>query len=466
MFKPVLLLLLPVAISFALWYSVATPWFCSGLCCLSEKFCPQVKALGEIAGPEYQSLRDAFEHSLTVGWDLGASLYVAVNGSTVVDLAGGFQDGSRQKPYAKDTASCIFSSGKVLENIAVAIAVERGLLKLDDPIAKHWPEFGVALNGQSTPKALVTIGDLLSHRSGSSTNFEVTPEVETLVHVEKRDTFLASQKFPYPRGTVGYRGFGSALYTDAIFRRVDPRHRSLADFVKEEVMDLVHGGRLTCPPVTLKEPGLSPVHQASPLTLLLGALPQAFLSWPSLFRGFLGADHRFVMAESEAAFMKKIVTKTGVFAEPTIPDMDQGAASYNNVSSFLAYPMLSSNCFSTALAIGSAADNFFNGKIVSEAVKKEFTSPLAQAYDHWLMCNITYTKGGFGVGGNMIIPYSPAWNCIGWGGLGGSVLQHCHIGDSSLVTFAYVPNGLSPRVTNERGTMLLEETLELVKRLG
>jgi len=33
-------------------------------------------------------------------------------------------------------------SGKTIASILIAIQVDQGLIKYEDPVSKHWPEFG------------------------------------------------------------------------------------------------------------------------------------------------------------------------------------------------------------------------------------------------------------------------------------------------------------------------------------
>eukprot|EP01083_Nonionella_stella_P164663 545692_1 len=98
--------------------------------------------------------------------------------------------------------------------MGMALLADRGLLDIDKPIAMYWPEFGQKGKGD------VTVKDVLSHRSGSMSVYENTPDVGVLQDPESRDNFLASQRFLYPRGTVGYRAWASAFYMDAVCRRV------------------------------------------------------------------------------------------------------------------------------------------------------------------------------------------------------------------------------------------------------
>ena len=269
-------------------------------------------------------------------------MFVAVNGRVVVDAHGGHRDKARTQPIAKDDKTNIFSCGKVLEAMAVAVAADKGLLALIDPIAKHWPEF--AAHG----KGGITVGDLLAHRSGVATAWSEEPALEILQDSRKRDEFLVDQKPFRPPGYVMYRAWASAFYTDAIIRRVDPAGRSLAAFVQQEIMDKV-GGTIVCPPIKFNDNSdLIPVQEASLVTILFGMVAQVY--FPLAWRQLLGKKHMMAMTSVEAQSVYNLVTRSNdVLANSvSLPDADKGAASYNNDTSLLSYPMMSGNCFSNA----------------------------------------------------------------------------------------------------------------------
>ena len=62
-----------------------------------------------------------------------------------------------------DALFLVFSAGKPLVTMLVHQLAERKQLKLDDPVAKHWPEYG--RNG----KGAITIRHVLQHRAGVPT---------------------------------------------------------------------------------------------------------------------------------------------------------------------------------------------------------------------------------------------------------------------------------------------------------
>lgn len=119
--------------------------------------------MGEIHGfcdERFGALETWFRSNQEQGIDEGASLAATLGGEFVVDLWAGTTDRRRTKPWVHDTLVNVFSTSKVMVNIAVLMLYDRGLLDLDAPIADHWPEF--AQNG----KGSISVRQVLTHRSG------------------------------------------------------------------------------------------------------------------------------------------------------------------------------------------------------------------------------------------------------------------------------------------------------------
>ena len=106
----------------------------------------------------FAPLREAFRVNFERHGELGAALAVMMHGRMVVDLWGGQADAGRR--WERDTTACMMSVAKGFVAVAAAQLVERGLLDLDAPVARHWPEF--ARNG----KEAVTPRHVLSHLAG------------------------------------------------------------------------------------------------------------------------------------------------------------------------------------------------------------------------------------------------------------------------------------------------------------
>ena len=89
----------------------------------------------------------------------GAQLCVYRGGKKVVDLWAG-RDREADRPYAEDTLGVLMSCTKATVAMLANIFVERGLLDLDAPVARYWPEFAGA------GKAKVPVRFLLNHSAG------------------------------------------------------------------------------------------------------------------------------------------------------------------------------------------------------------------------------------------------------------------------------------------------------------
>src|SRR5258705_2918036 len=95
---------------------------------------------GECA-PRFAAVREAFAANFAAGREVGASFAAAVDGRLVVDVWGGHADAARTRPWRSDTIVNVFSTTKAMTALCAHLLVERGLLDLDAPVARYWPEF-------------------------------------------------------------------------------------------------------------------------------------------------------------------------------------------------------------------------------------------------------------------------------------------------------------------------------------
>ncbi|HEY0783885.1 MAG TPA: serine hydrolase domain-containing protein [Thermoanaerobaculia bacterium] len=102
--------------------------------------------------------RTAIEDGIRQGLHLGAQLYVSRDLTVVADAA--FGESRPGERLTRDHLLLWLSSTKPVAAVALARLWERGLLELDDPVAKHVPEF--AAQG----KGAITLRHLLTHTGG------------------------------------------------------------------------------------------------------------------------------------------------------------------------------------------------------------------------------------------------------------------------------------------------------------
>lgn len=169
------------------------------------------------------------------GQDIGASLCININGEdNVVDIWGGCADVSTNKPWEQDTVVNVFSTTKLVTNLAALMLISRGLLRPEDKVAQHWPEF--AANGKSE----VTIGQVLTHTAGLSA-WEDTMTVEDLCDGETAIKKLERQATLWEPGTaMGYHGLTQGFLVGELVRRATGK--SIDEFVKEEICQQLGDG--------------------------------------------------------------------------------------------------------------------------------------------------------------------------------------------------------------------------------
>lgn len=109
--------------------------------------------------PGFERVAEAFERNLQTG-ELGAACSIRVGGETVVDLWGGRMRSDSPAPWERDTMVTVFSVTKGVGACVVLHLADQGLLDLDAPVARYWPEFGAEGKDQ------VTVREALGHRAG------------------------------------------------------------------------------------------------------------------------------------------------------------------------------------------------------------------------------------------------------------------------------------------------------------
>ncbi len=104
----------------------------------------------------------------------GVTTLVARHGKVVYRDAYGVQDLSTRTPVASDTIFRIASMTKPIVGVAMMMLWEQGKWALDDPVARHIPEFAglkvAASNGEVAQTTPMTMRQLMSHTAGFDVN--------------------------------------------------------------------------------------------------------------------------------------------------------------------------------------------------------------------------------------------------------------------------------------------------------
>src|SRR5258708_6235432 len=91
--------------------------------------------------PAFEAVRDAFVDNLESGRDVGAAFAAYHHGRKVVDIWGGTADVASGRPWGEDSIVLVFSTTKGATALCANVLAERGVLDMDAPVARYWPEF-------------------------------------------------------------------------------------------------------------------------------------------------------------------------------------------------------------------------------------------------------------------------------------------------------------------------------------
>ncbi len=175
----------------------------------------------------FAAVRDVFASNLASGLDHGASFAVTVEGETVVDLWGGWADEARSRPWVRDTIVNVYSTTKTMTALTALLLADRGVLDLQAPVVRYWPEF--AANG----KGAVKVSHLLSHSAGLS-GWDARLKAEDLYDWERICGLLAAQA-PWwtPGEKVGYHAVTQGFLVGEVIRRASGK--TVGTVFREEI---------------------------------------------------------------------------------------------------------------------------------------------------------------------------------------------------------------------------------------
>jgi CubicO group peptidase (beta-lactamase class C family) len=176
---------------------------------------------------KFSAVKEAFQKNFENDLEMGASFAATIDGKFVVDIWGGYADAAKTRPWKRDTIVNVFSTTKVMTALCALILVDRGLLDLDAPVARYWPEF--AQNG----KEKIPVRYLLSHQSGLAIFDKPTP-VEALYDWNRIIKQLAAQKPQWEPGKhSGYHAITFGYLVGEVVQLIT--NKTLGTFFHEEV---------------------------------------------------------------------------------------------------------------------------------------------------------------------------------------------------------------------------------------
>ena len=361
--------------------------------------------MAEVSGTcdtRFEPVRDALREQLDSGNELGASIAIDLEGTTVLDVWGGFRDAGRSAPWERDTIVNVWSTTKTVTNLAALMCVDRGLLDPYERVAAYWPEF--AANG----KEAIEVRHVLSHTSGVS-GWDAPFAVEDMYDREAATARLAAQAPWWEPGTAsGYHALNQGHLVGELVRRVSGKR--LSTFVAEEIAGPLDADfRIGAAEVDAAR--IAPVVPPPPLPFDLATLDPA----SPMYRTFTGPP-----AEAEAA------------NTPGWRGAEIGAANGHGNARSVARIL-------RVLALGGAAGGV---RLLSPETIDVIFDEQSHGVDLVLAVSLR-----FGIGWALpeaeTVPYVPQGRACYWGGWGGSVI----LTDlDRQVTVSYMMNRMAPGI--------------------
>jgi len=353
----------------------------------------------------FKSVKEAFQSNFDDNLEVGASFAVTLDGKHVIDLWGGYANADKTKEWKKDTIVNVYSTTKVMTAICIHMLVDRGLLDLDAPVAKYWPEFAQA------GKENLPVRYLLSHTSGLA-GWDKMIRAKKLYDWDLMVKLLAAQKPWWEPGTKsGYHTTTFGYLLGELIRRVTKK--TVGTFFREEIanplgadfyiglpeeLDVRVADLIPPPPVDLSTFG-----EIDPKSVAMRSLTNPIMDVKT--------------------------TKTREWRNAEIP-AGNGHGNARSVSRITA-----------ALACGGELDGV---RLLSEeAIKRSIEE---QSYGKDLVLNVPIRFGlGWGLQSKET-PIGPNPNLFYWGGYGGSVVA---VDLDAKMSFSYVMNKMVSTLTGD-----------------
>ncbi|KKK43272.1 MAG: Esterase EstB [Candidatus Lokiarchaeum sp. GC14_75] len=177
--------------------------------------------------PKFEMIKDAFKENFEEFNEVGASFAVFLDNKFVIDIWGGHSNPEKTNLWNKDSIAKVYSTNKVIASICALILVDKGLLDLDAPVARYWPEFAQA------GKEKLLVRCLFSHSAGLP-GFDEKITVEDLKDWDKIINIIAKQKPWWEPGIkIGYHATTMYYLLGELVRRISGK--PINKFFREEI---------------------------------------------------------------------------------------------------------------------------------------------------------------------------------------------------------------------------------------
>lgn len=382
------------------------------------------RSIDGFCDPRFARVRETFEGNFAARGELGAAIAVFVDGRPVVDLWGGVMDRATNEPWQHNTLCLVFSATKGATALCAHVLAARGLLDLDAPVARYWPEFAQA-GKESLPVSM-----LLNHQSGLAALARLFPG-ERVTDAQGLAAALAAQEPAWAPGTAhGYHALTLGWLIGELVRRVSGR--SLGRFFREEV--------------------------AGPLGLefWIGLPPELE---PRVARIRMAPPQPHTAAVAQAMRVPASLTARA-FANP--PGLLRASQVNSAVIHRAEIPAANGICTARALAAMYSELACGGARLVDRAALRRMQRTESRGHDLVLLVPTHFSSGFMKTadnrpGGDSAI-LGPNPGAFGHAGAGGSIGM---ADPEARVAIAYVMNQLGPGVMlNPRGQLLIDAVYE------
>lgn len=174
----------------------------------------------------FSALEGAFLENFSQRGEVGAAICVYKDGLKCVDLWGGVAAPKTGKPWERDTIVCMMSVGKSVAALAVLMLADRGLIELDQPVARYWPEFA------QSGKADISVRTLLCGQAGLL-YADAAPDGSAFQWDVMIKAFEVQEPAWEPGTRGGYHSMSAGYLLGELVCRVDGR--DIQQFVRDEI---------------------------------------------------------------------------------------------------------------------------------------------------------------------------------------------------------------------------------------
>jgi CubicO group peptidase (beta-lactamase class C family) len=254
--------------------------------------------------PKFSRVKDTFAENFEKRGEVGAAAAVMLDGKSVVDIWAGHADREKTRPWTRDTLVNVYSTTKGVTAICAHRLADKGLLDIDAPVAKYWPEFAQA------GKDKLPVRYLLSHRAGMAAVRKPLDD-DALFNWNKMTTALAEQEPWWEPGTKhGYHALTFGHLVGEVIRRITGK--TPGTYLREEIAgplgldlhigldakdDARTGDMIAMPPPAPGEPNLFAEIMKNPESVTF----KAFMNPPGGMRPGLVNTREWRAAEIPAA---------------------------------------------------------------------------------------------------------------------------------------------------------------------